>query len=65
MTNEEILQHAASMNYAHLYVDSSCHMPYSKERWEQRLSELSSEQREKLVAKLEHWQKLVESEVRV
>jgi hypothetical protein len=65
MTNEQILQHAASMNFAHLYVDSSCHMPYGRVRWEQRLLELSCEQREKLVAKIQHWQSMRAREVRV
>jgi hypothetical protein len=30
MTNEQILEFAASMNYAHLVVDSSCHMRYGR-----------------------------------
>lgn len=62
MTNEQILDFAASMNYAHLVVDSSCHMRYGHAQWERGLLELSSEQREKLVARIEHWQRLVERE---
>jgi len=58
MTNEQILHFAQSMNFAHLHVDSSCHMPYGRLRWEARLLELSSEQRERLVEKIQHWQEM-------
>jgi hypothetical protein len=63
MTNEQILEFAAAMNYAHLVVDSSCRMRYGRASWERGLLELNSEQREKLVARIEHWRKLVEREV--
>lgn len=59
MTNEQILAFAQSMNYACLNIDSSCCIRYGRPRWEQRLAELSAEQREKLVAKIEHWQQLM------
>jgi hypothetical protein len=62
MTNEQILEFVASMNYAHLVVDSSCHMRYGRERWERGVQELSVEQRSKLVSRIEHWQELVERE---
>ncbi len=62
MTNEQILEFAASVNYAHLTIESSCCIRYGKVRWEQAVQELSSEQRAKLVAKIEHWQSLVERE---
>jgi hypothetical protein len=62
MTNEQILEFAQSMNYAHLVVDSSCHMRYGRVSWERGVLALSEGQREKLVAKIEHWQRLVERE---
>lgn len=64
MTNEQILEFAASMNYAHLVVDSSCCIRYGRARWAQRLPELSSEQREKLVARIEHWNAMRAREVK-
>ena len=63
MTNEQILHFAESMNFAHLVVDSSCHIGYGSESWETTLSLLSSEKREALVAKIEHWRARVEQEV--
>lgn len=62
MTNEQILEFAQSMNFAHLHIDSSCCMRYGRVRWERGLLELSEEQREKLVAKIEYWRELVERE---
>jgi len=59
MTNKEILAFAQSMNYAHLDIESSCCIRYGRARWEQRLSELTAEQREKLIARIEHWHELV------
>ena len=59
MTNEQILHFAASMNYAYLVIDSSCCIRHGRTRWEQRLSELSDEQRGKLVARIAHWIELV------
>jgi hypothetical protein len=64
MTNEQILDFAASVKYAHMIVDSSCCIRYGRERWEQRLPELSGEQREKLVSRIEHWNAMVAREVR-
>jgi len=48
------------MNYAHLVVDSSCRI--GRAQWEQRLPELSSGQREELVARIEHWNALLARE---
>lgn len=59
MTNKEILQFAASMNYAQLHIDSSCCIRYGRTRWEQAVPELTPEQRSKLVAKIERWHELV------
>ena len=59
MTNEEILAFAQSMNYAHLDIESGCCIRYGRERWEQRVPELTPEQRGKLIARIEHWQELV------
>lgn len=56
MTNEQILAFAASMNYAHLVIDSSVSIRYGRVRWEKAIPELTDEQREKLVAKIERWQ---------
>jgi hypothetical protein len=58
MTNEQILEHASCMNYAHLDIDSSCHMPYGQARWEARLLELTEAQRERLVDKIERWESM-------
>jgi hypothetical protein len=55
MTNEQILQWAARVNYAHLNIDSACCIRYGRMRWEQRLPELTAEQRAALIAKIEHW----------
>lgn len=63
MTNEQILHHAASMNFAHLHVDSTCHMPYGKVRWEARLLELSEAQRERLVGKIQRFETMRAREV--
>lgn len=62
MTNEQILQFAASMNYAHLVIDSTCSIRHGRASWEKAVPELSDEQRSKLVARIEHWQELVEKE---
>ena len=62
MTNEEILAFAQSMNYAHLDIESGCCIRYGQARWEQRLSELTAEQREKLLARIEHWQAMLARE---
>lgn len=65
MTNEQILHFAESMNYAHLVVDSSCHIGYGRESWQTALPLLSDEKREALVAKIEHWRARVAQEVMV
>jgi hypothetical protein len=62
MTNEEILRFAASMNYAHLPVDSSCHIGYGRACWREMVPELTDEKREKLVARIEHWQAMIRRE---
>ena len=62
MTNEEILAFAESMNYAHLDIDSSCRIRYGQARWEQRVTELTAGQREKLIARIEHWQAMLARE---
>lgn len=63
MTNEQILDFAQSMNYAHVVVDSSCRIGYGCTKWKQAVQRLSTEQREKLVGKIEHWHEIVEREV--
>jgi hypothetical protein len=64
MTNEQIFDFVQTMNYAHVVVDSSCCIRCGKENWERAVPKLSVEQREKLVARIEHWRELVEREVR-
>jgi hypothetical protein len=59
MTNKEILQFAARMNYAHLPVDESCHIGYGKTQWQELVPELTDEKREKLTARIEHFLRML------
>lgn len=63
MTNEQILAFAASMNYAPLYIDSSCCIRFGRQKWEHMLPELTREQRDALVAKIERQQARAAREV--
>jgi len=56
MTNEEVLTWARNAYYAHVDVGHDFCMYYGKARWEQRLAELSEEQRAMLVEHIERWE---------
>lgn len=56
MTNEEVLTWARSIYYAHIDVGPDFCMYYGKARWEQRLTELSEEQKAMLVGHIERWE---------
>jgi len=62
MTNEQILQFAATINYAHMIVDEGGYIGCGKENWERLVPLLTNEQRDKLTARIERWQALVEKE---
>lgn len=62
MTDAEILLFAASMNYAHIDIDSSCCIRCGCEQWYQTMPNLNADQREKLIAKIERWHELVRKE---
>lgn len=62
MTNKEILQFAASMNYAQLIIDSSCRIRCGRENWHRSVPLLSDTQRAALVARIGRWQAMVERE---
>jgi len=62
MTNEEILQFAASMNFAHLNIDSSCCIRYGRGHWEARVPMLTAEQKVALLARIEHWEAMLARE---
>src|SRR5215469_8399870 len=55
MTNEQILHFAATINYATLYIDSTCRIRYGRVQWEKTVPELTEEQRQKLTARIERW----------
>ncbi len=54
MTDKDILAWAKSIYYARLDLEDIS-LGYGKEKWEQRLSELSQEQRAMLVGTIEQW----------
>lgn len=56
MTNEQILQWAASMKYLYVVIDASCHIRHGKMQWETRLAELTANQRMILNAKIDRCQ---------
>jgi len=56
MTNEEILAWAKSIYYARVDIGPDFCMHYGKATWEQRLPELSEEQRAMLVRQIEQWE---------
>ncbi len=56
MTDEEILTWAKRIHYARVDIAPDFCMHYGKEKWEQRLLELSQEQRAMLVARIEEWE---------
>jgi len=53
MTNEQILQWAASINFAHINITPTCHIRYGRQQWETRLPELTAKQRMTLQGKIE------------
>lgn len=55
MTNEQILAWARSISYAHLDLEDIS-LGYGKQKWEQRLPELSQEQRAMLIRQIEQWE---------
>jgi hypothetical protein len=63
MTNKEILQFAASMNYAQIVIDSSCRIRCGRDNWHRRLPELTDAERGMLVQRIERWQEMVKREV--
>jgi len=55
MTNEEILMWAKSIHYACVNITPDFCLHYGKATWEQRVPELSEEQRTMLVKQIEEW----------
>ena len=62
MTNKEILQFAASVNYAQIVIDSSCRIRCGRDNWHRRLLELTDVQRGMLVRRIGRWQEMTGSE---
>ena len=55
MTNEQILEHAARVNYAYLQIDGRTHIRPGLENWHAALAELTAEQRVALIARIVHF----------
>lgn len=62
MTNKEILQFAASMNYAQVVIDSSCRIRCGRDNWHHSVPLLSDTQRTALVARIGRWNAMMERE---
>ena len=55
MTNEQILEHASRVNYAYLQIDRHTHIGQGLESWHAALAELTPRQRVVLIARIVHF----------
>lgn len=55
MTNDQILEHAARVNYAYLQIDKRTHISPGLENWHAALAELTPRQRVVLIARIVHF----------